>query len=592
MSMKRFLLCLGMLSLLSACDDDSNSAASENEKVDASNPQFQGSADSGVVEADADLDAELTPEEDADLGPAPEEDYEATPVSRVFDWPKHTASAPDYLLITSDALADSAAELLAWRQARGHEGMLYTVSDLVGQNIPTPEALRTAIHSKISEMKSKLSADEPLYLALLGDAPELENAQIGDLVAMTCENQLDDYCFTDNLYGDLDNDNLPDVAVGRIPARSAEQAAEYLAKLKEHETTFEPGLWNRRVSLYIGNPGMGESVDAILERIVMEALDQIDPAFDIQGLYKNSASAYFYMPFADKVFDMFRQGNLLTVYIGHGLKRSSTGVNVSNVDQIQSQHRLPISFVFACLTGDFIGEEDSLAEAMLWQPAGSINVFAASGTVHPLGNAVLAYELQRLAMGERPQTVGELSVALKRASIENHDNFRSLISNAATIAGVTAQEQALSDQQHLNLYNLLGDPATIMKFPLSDVSITREGSAREGTLKAKGQITTDDGHAFNGAALVTLESRRAQFIHEIEELDPDFPDPEVMECNWQNANNRIYYQRQVHVKDGRFSVDFTDQEPLTSSSYYLKVYAKETASEGVNLDGFDGIAVP
>jgi len=517
----------------------------------------------GSGDADADTDADTDADADTDTVQ-----------------PDHV----NYLVVTTDGLAEVAAEFARYRNRTGFRAEVHRASELAAAPY-TAAAMVTAVHGVLDAAVTAAPAGAPIFLLLLGDAPGAEEPA-NDLLPVTiCENNYGD-CFTDNTYGDLDGDRIPEVAVGRIPARTPERARAYLEKLEAHESEYEPGLWNRRLSLYTGQGGYGEEIDGMIEMMVLEGLKVVDHAFDIIGAYDNPASPYYYTPFQDKVVELINAGNLITMYIGHGSEGWTQGLPIERMGEIRCEHRYPLAFFFACLTGAFAGEEDAISEMFLFKPDGAVTVFASSDISHPYGNAVLPYETQRALLNARADTLGEALLLTKRQAIENEDEMRSLMDSFAALAGVLEEEREVLRYQHNDLYNLLGDPAVSIRYPRAEIDLAGavEGSYRSGRLTVRGAAPGLN----QGTALVSLECERDQILEELEEIDPQNPDPAKVQRNWAKAVDMVVTEKSVPVEgDGAFEATLEFRSDLPRGDYYIKAYADDG-----KRDAFGYIAAP
>jgi hypothetical protein len=480
-----------------------------------------------------------------------------------------------YVVLAADPLAAVGAEIAAYRRSRGYATRLWRVSDLVSGSV-APRALVAALHGLLAP----LVGQQPTFLLLLGDAPGPGEATAGQIPAATCTSHYGG-CWTDNVYGDLDGDGLPDLAVGRIPARSARLARSYLAKLKQHEGSYAPGLWNRRLSLYTGQAGFSPQIDALIEMGMMEGLKRANHAFDVVGAYNNPKSPYYYQPFTDKVVDLFNQGNLFVIYVGHGMSGSTSGLNTSQLAAIHCAHRLPGVFFIACSNGDYVGEKDSIAEALLRKADGAIVAFAASDISHPYANAVLLYETMRVLLDQRPITYGEALRRAKHALVTHADAFRALL-DAIAVAEVPSDEQPVLRAEHVNLFNLFGDPAAAIGLPRTVVVFDPVvGSLKQGALTVSGTAPGID----QGTALVTLEVERDALLFPLDPVDPDNPDTATVQANWSKAVDKVVTGVSVPVAGGAFSAELSWTPPLPGKGY-VKVYAASATT-----DSF-GVVVP
>jgi hypothetical protein len=480
-----------------------------------------------------------------------------------------------YVVLAQDDLAEAAKAFADYRRAQGYTTLVRRVSDLVSGSA-APQALVSATRKLLRDRR------RPVHLLLLGDAPGEGEEKTGRIPALTCTNHLGG-CWTDNGYADLDADGLPDVAVGRVPARSTREALAYLAKLIAHEGSYESGVWNRRVSLYTGQGYYGDATDALIEMAMMEGLTRVDHGFDIVGAYNSAQSPYYYMPFAEKVVELFNQGSLFVVYVGHGTSSWTSGLTTSELKAIHCEHRLPGAFFFACFNGAYVGAEDSVAEAMLEKADGAVVSFGASDESHPYGNAVLLYELTRVLLGQRPATYGEGLRAVKQALMRHTDEFRQLL-DAFSLVEVTPAEQLKVLGEQVSLYNLLGDPAAAIAFPRTEVSFDPPGgSFKDGRLKVRGHAPG----ITEGTAIVTLEVERDILLHTLDPVDPFNLDQATVQANWSKAVDKVVTGKTVPVANGVFTAELIWTPPLPGDAFYVKVYA-----ESATTDSFGFVKVP
>ncbi|MBP7127179.1 hypothetical protein KBD49_12520 [Myxococcota bacterium] len=485
---------------------------------------------------------------------------------------------PFLLIATQDDLEAAALEWQAYRQAQGMEVEVGTVEDLAPGAVQASD-YRDGVLRRLREARDRRGADR-LFLLILGDAPAGGRVEGGRWPAQRCTNSTPGAsgCWTDNRYGDLDGDGEPEVAVGRVPARTLEEARQVLRKVQVFEGTYRTGLFNRRLGLYVGEAGFGEAIDGLLELAMMEGLKRVDHAFDILGAWDNPSSAYWYLPFTDKVVDLFSDGALATVYIGHGSEEWTQGLTAEEVSAIDcSGTRCPFSFFFACYAGNYSGSSDSLAERLAFKEDGPVVAFGASDVSHPYGNAVLAYETQRLVLEMRHETIGEVLVAIKEALAGNlDDEFRQFIDGGATVdpsCDTPAKQQRLL-VEHMDLYNLLGDPATRLQYPRAIASIRVEsGGIRSGPIEVRGQAPG----VRTGQAYLTLETERDEIWRPLLPVDPDDPDAEAVRANWQAANDKVLSAATVGVADGAFQGTLEVPPGAPGGDLYLKVYAWDDA---------------
>ncbi len=485
----------------------------------------------------------------------------------------------NYLVIASDSLLESANELAAYRESRGYRTRVLTRSDVLGSEVASTAKWENMARGKIKQAFTALGGAETLFVVLVGDAES--DSEVGftrPLPVVQCENVLTDICYTDNRIADMDGDNIPDVAIGRIAAKTDAEVRAYLDKVKAHEASYSPGLWNRRVSIYVGEAGFSPEIDAMLETFTFMGLDRVSHAFDIIGAYDSENSNYYYTPFHEKVVDLINGGSLMTVYIGHGNAGWTQGLEYDDLGEIECANRLPVMVFLACLNGDFSNNSDTIAEGMLRLENGPVAVFAASDESHPVGNAVLAYEVTRVGLGERPATVGEMFMRTKAEAINHSDDFRAMIDEASIAYGANGEvgcdDPPLLYWQHNDLYNLLGDPAVIMKYPagaINDLQVT-------GTLAGKNLVVTGTVDGFeSGTAYVSAEVTRNEILAG---FVTGATDEATIQANWEIANDKAFAATTVDVVDGAFTANLSWADNVGGGDRYVKVYAWDAAEQG------------
>ena len=505
-----------------------------------------------------------------------EGDQDATEEESAADSEPAIVKTTDYVIVAEDRFAEVAAEYAQYRETKGYITKTYTLTELLDGG--SAESFKDRLHEELQAIRDELDESFTLFVLLMGDDYDEDEDKTGKIPTLECENSFGD-CYTDNLFADLDGDVLPDLALGRLPARDAQQIRDYLTKIKGFEESYTPGLWNRRISIYTGEAGFGETVDGLIEFVVFEALRKMDHSFDVIGAYNTISSPYYYEPFDEKVYELFNGGSLMTVYIGHGSSGGTDGLSVSKLDNIHCNNRLPFTFFFACLNGNFRGPDDSIAEAMIWKDDGPVITVASTDISHPYGNAVLPYELQLAILENRMETIGEAVMETKRQSMLNNDDFRQMVdSSTLSLAEFeNAEEQVEIREQHMNLYNLLGDPATALSYPQTAIEFTSvSGSMEEAVLHVQGKAPGVD----QGSAAVTLEVDRNVIYREDEmvEIDPDNYETYEVQFNYARAMNKVIVQQDVSVSGGQFSASLTLPEGFDMSlgmdnKYFIKVYA-------------------
>ena len=338
--------------------------------------------------------------------------------------------APDYLVITHRTFVDALAALVALRAQQGYTPALIDIEDIYDEfsfGQKTPQALKKFLtHAQTGW------AQPPRFVALAGDATsdprdyagfgdaDFVPTKLVDMDAVELESA------TDEWFADADEDGLPELAVGRLPMRTVEQAETMVAKLVTYAQA-AAGAWTKEVVLLADSddPTWSFEVDAAQIRDVLPAGYTAHEV--LAGAAGGTAAA------RTELFDLVGQGQFLVNYLGHG----STYVWGKHADLLtsadvtggwQPQAGLPIVVAMNCLNGFFQGiyGEESLAETFLRAPQWAVAMWASSGITYAAAQGAVNQEFVRVVFGGLTQTVGEAVVAAK-AVVKDRDVRQSWI---------------------------------------------------------------------------------------------------------------------------------------------------------------------
>jgi len=495
-------------------------------------------------------------------------------------WPDIQPSNSAYLIIYDDALATPAMSLADYR--RGTEASVDTLAMSVLLDASESDDASESITSAIRAWTVGFDRTRAKSVLLFGDAEAIPPAEIAGR-----SSTVGPFITSDNLFADLDHDSIPDLAVGRIPVRTEQEAEIILLKIFTHESVYEPGPWNKRISLFASEGNFGEAVDQAIENVTLQILDPLDNAYDVTMTYGSQRSAFVFPPerLSDKVYQRMNEGSFFMGYLGHGYqagfaKMSWNGgsypiFNTDQLDQLTIEHHVPILAFIACSNAAFDAEQDSISERILKQPGASSAIFASTEVSHPYANTLLAREvaLTLLESDHRPQTVGELFLRAKQTAVSNIDAARQAI-DALAASLLAGDDPDILLEEALQMYVLLGDPAMRLVYPpyRAAVQIDKRRYRPGETIS----ISVDTGGLESGKAIITLESPRSVNLKPILPIPPD-DDPtrdRVIEQNYENANDKVIESLRLDFSQGTITTTIgLDKDLPTDTVYYLKVLA-------------------
>jgi hypothetical protein len=496
----------------------------------------------------------------------------------------------DYLIVAADGLSASAARYRDFRKASGYHVDLAMVSEIVGDTADVATA-SARIQSYVRSRYAARDTTRPMFLLLLGDAQTVWPGDGSGVPAGTWTNPSTSAAVTsDNVYADMDGDDIPDIAVGRITADSDDEADLVRGKVSSSETTHEIGVWDRRLNIFASTSGYGDLVDSAIETLVYDITEAIPYDYDVTMTYARQSSPYGYVPeeFSDEVYRRINEGSLLVAYVGHGSRNgfatlSWNGVSypildTGKLDQLSVTHKSPILLFVACSTGAFAGSE-SVSERILAHPNAPTAIFSSTEDSDPYANAVFIYEVSQAFTTSRASTVGEAFLLSKQRMLQNNDSVRQTIDSVAGILDSASARAALK-RSHLYMYTLFGDPgmAVVYASPATNVSVSPSTASAGTELTVTATFTSLSSGA---EAIVSLESTRKAILGTIATVpaDGDAGRDAVIEKNYETANDKVAASVTVSLTGSSLSTTLKIPSNLPAGQYHIKVFAQNTSND-------------
>ncbi len=388
------------------------------------------------------------------------------------------------------------------------------------------------------------------------------------------------YIATDNSYADLDGDRVPDVALGRLSAKSPDELRRIVAKIVRYETSTDFGPWRRQVNFVAGVGHFGVVADAVLESAVRYLItSRIPIAYAITMTHAGWHSPYFPDPrqFRDMTLERLNEGSLFWVYIGHGFYRHLGRVRLEDnrfpvltnddTPRLKCRTGAPIALFLACYVGAIDAPEDCLAERMLLEEGGPVAVVAGSRVTMPYAMALLGQAMLDEFFNQRRTTLGEMFLNVKRKMVsepEGDDGRRQMIDAVATLISPGRDKLDEERREHLELFNLIGDPLLTLRHPAT-VELRVPSSV------AAGEPLTISGESpFAGTAVLELVMRRDRLACSFQSRrHARKTEAEYVEAQetYRKANRRCVLKQSFPVKSGRFTRTITVPSSVTGPCY-------------------------
>jgi len=354
------------------------------------------------------------------------------------DWPsrlRETESGADYVVIAPQSLLEPAEALAAYRAGQGHRALVVDLADIYDEfnhGRSSPHAIRDFLAWAVAHWSV---APRHVVLAGRGTYDYRDLGGFGDnLLPPLYLGTSHGLAAADNRFACVaGDDNVPDLAVGRLPAATAAELQAMVDKIIAYEAQPD-GAWSRRALVVADNPDPAGDFPADSETVAAA----LPPWLRLRRISLAEQTA---LEAREALVSGIATGAGLVNYLGHGGVDRLAAEGVLRLDDIPSLAngaRLPLVLAFTCAAGECtIPGYPGLGEALLARPAGgAIAVYAPAG----LSDNTAAVELN-----------AALAAELGRGHAMLGDAIR-----AALAAWEPADPAA---GYHRDLYILLGDPA-------------------------------------------------------------------------------------------------------------------------------------
>lgn len=437
----------------------------------------------------------------------------------------------------------------------------------------TPDANAYRRYLKMLYDRADSIADRPRFLVLFGDGAWDNRLRLTAWQPLTADDFLlcyesensfsetncyvtDDYfgMLDDNEGGDLIKNDKGDVAIGRMMARTADEARILVDKAYSYHQNSQPGAWQNIICM------MGDDGNANMHMNDAEAVagivGEISPAFNVKKIYwdayqrVSSAYGYAYPDVTQLILQQMREGALIMNYSGHGVAYTLSHERVVSLSDFKAPTslRLPLWFTASCDVAPFDGYEENIGEAAVLNPTGGAIAFiGTSRTVYAQHNRAMNRDLMThlLTPGDdgRPIAIGE---ALRQAKNDQ-------------VLGSRTTQQAGINKLH---FTLLGDPALRLNMPTGQAVVDSiNGMPVSASLLSllAGDSATVSGHidadsTYTGVVTITVKDAQQTITCRMNPLNADeMPKKPLV----YNDRPSTLFVGSDSVRNGRFTVTFS-----------------------------------
>ncbi len=402
-----------------------------------------------------------------------------------------TAPCGEDMLVVTAADFQSQAETFA--AAKNKQGMLTRVATVGEPRVGTSaESIRTFVQGEMSKTDSSsgVACTPPAYLMLLGNTEKVPTFT-GDSNTTSTPSDMDYTLPSLNTY-------VPDMAVGRLPAASGDQATAMVNKILAYESaapTSNANFYNNvTITSFFQNANPLDGMDT---RGFVRSAEQLRNGLMVKGagkpgktverlyatsnptsrikltkddlgrsfptdLQKQPNQAPWNSGTQGSIIKSIQAGRFLVISRDHGdFDRifnpaygnfPAPGSGQSSVDQMSNGSMEPVAWLIACLAGSYDNPKSpSFAESMLARPAGGMVGVLAASRVSPSepNNSLL------LALGDAvwPSILptGNAKPIYRMGDVLNAAKLQVLMSGGP--------KASYDINNEMRLYNWFGDPS-------------------------------------------------------------------------------------------------------------------------------------
>ena len=296
---------------------------------------------------------------------------------------RSAANHADLIIITHRSLTESLTRLAAHRQMQGLKVARVDVEDIYdefGFGNKSPQAIRDFLSYASTNWRQA-----PRYVVLAGSAsydPKNYNGLSSyDLVPTKLIDTSLTETASDDWFVDFDLDGIPELAMGRLPCHTLEEATNMVAKLISYENDTQPDS-----VLLVADENLGfdfEGANHLLAPLFPDVLtvEQIN-----RGQLGTSAAR-------QRLLAGIASGQKIVNYAGHGSPSGwrSSLLTAADALALTNAGRYPLFVLMTCLNGEFQHPQlNPLATALMKvQQGGAIAVWASSGLTEPPSQSIM-----------------------------------------------------------------------------------------------------------------------------------------------------------------------------------------------------------
>lgn len=512
----------------------------------------------------------------------------------------HADALADMVIIvpTSQKLLKQAQRLAAFHES--HDGLRVNVvpaDELYNEfSSGTPDAGAYRRYLRMLSDKATTEADAPKYLLLFGDCVWDNRMLTSDckqlspddyLLCHESENSFSHVrCYVSDSWlgilsegaGGNPTSEQQDVAVGRFPVTTVEDAKTMVDKTIAYMSNEDAGAWQNTL-MFMGDDG-NDNLHMRDEDEVATYLSELYPDFLTKKVMwdayqrETSATGHTYPEVARIIKQQQANGALVMDYAGHGSEVVLSHENVVKLEDFANfrNTHLPLWVTAACDVMPYDGVTSTIGETAVLNPnGGAVAFYGTTRTVYANRNKYMnrAFLRRVLSLQDgKPVPIGEAHRLAQNDLVLGYT------------VGRDSQGNTIMESDHTEnrmQYALLGDPAMPLNVPTMRIvvdsinGIATSDASQTAVLKA-GMVAKLDGHIedasdFNGIVTATVRDSK--------ELITCRRNDGTDEAFTYYDRTKVLYNGSDSIVGGKFSFRFAVPKDInyTDASGLVNLYA-------------------
>lgn len=318
----------------------------------------------------------------------------------------------NFLIITHGLFAAAMEPLKRLRQGQGMSVSIVEVEDIYDEfsyGAHSPQSIKDFLARAATIWKKR-----PGWVMFAGDASfdprDYLNLGESDFVPTKLIDASHLETASDDWLVDFDSDGLPEMAVGRLPVRTAGEAGAVIEKIIDYA---QSGRAEGALMVADRNDGYD------FEAASLSVKGQLPAGVIAQEVFRARVDPE---TARQQIIDAVRRGPKVVNYLGHGSAGTWRGGLLTSLDAaaLQNSEGPSLFVMMTCLNGFFHDPyTDSLAESLMKsERGGAVAAWASSALTTPGGQLAINHQLYQLLFASN-LTLGEAAMRAKIATSDN-----------------------------------------------------------------------------------------------------------------------------------------------------------------------------